>query len=168
MTSVSPIVVDHFKTLRSARDNSFLWPDFAVLYGIPIVVVVWSCLVRWEQHEISDILVAVSLLAGLLFNLLVPVFEIANKAKGDGFNVTAGVGEYSNRAVFIRHLYSNISYAILVALSLGAIFGGAAALGSDHLGAYFSGVVAGLLVHFILMLGAILKRMRAAFLNESR
>jgi len=159
---VTLIVRDQFRTLHRGITPGLSFPDLFILYAFPIGVGATGFALRWSIAGISDLLVAVSLLAGLLFNLLVPIFELARKITD-----IARSGEKARiRKILIGELYSNVSYSILVALSAAVLLGACSALGIDHPGRYLSAIAAIILIHFLLTLMMILKRMRSIFVTE--
>ncbi|MER7174173.1 hypothetical protein [Streptomyces mesophilus] len=162
MIDLVPIVKDHFNTLRSHSTNRVLWGEVAFFYGLPMVVGVGGAILGWRVGGVGNILAAFAILAGLLFNLLVLLFDVAAKAaQGAG-----GVGLQNVRLKLAKHLQANVTYALLVALVSASILGVASGMGLERINRWASGVLLVLLAHFTLTLLMIMRRIRSAFLNS--
>ncbi|MDG4861146.1 hypothetical protein P8605_23725 [Streptomyces sp. T-3] len=162
MIDLIPIIKDHFNTLRSHSTNKVLWGEVVFFYGLPVAVGVGGSILGWEIGGVGNILAAFAILAGLLFNLLVLLFDVAAKAaQGVG-----GVSLQNVRLKLAKHLQANVTYALLVALVSASILGVASGMGLDKINRWASGILLILLAHFTLTLLMIMRRIRSAFLNS--
>ena len=105
------IIGDHTATLKHEHSGKVSVPDFFLFYGLSILL--GGVLVYLEivpNKDIVGVLVtSFSVFAALLFNLLLLVYDIVRKA-----NDTEKLPQLKAR--FLKELYSNIAYAILVSL----------------------------------------------------
>ncbi|GGY30518.1 hypothetical protein GCM10010363_08850 [Streptomyces omiyaensis] len=161
MIDVIPIVKDHLKTLRSHRDNRILWKQVAFFYGTPLALGALSVWLSWKISGVGNILAAFAILAGLLFNLLVLLFDIASKAAQAG-----GLGDDNTRLKLAKQLQANVTYALLLALLCSGILGVASGMGMEKVNRWLSGVLMIFLAHFSLTLLMIVRRIRSAFLSS--
>lgn len=109
--NVRDIIVDHYKTLVSYETNKQHLSDYLLFLGFPLVAALSSVYLSFQmnQNAVSVVITAVSILAGLLFNLLVLIHAIKNKDR-----VYVGKGD-SKR--FFGEIYANVSYAICISLA---------------------------------------------------
>lgn len=156
--NVLPIFRDHIGTLTDARTKRPKVADYALFYGVPLALVVVGWLLRWKVEGFEAVLVALALITGLLFNLLVLLFDSAARAK-------SRPGSTSD-LVLIKHLQANVTYAVSVALLATTWVGALALTGIDKIGRPWSALLVARLAHFVLTLAMILKRVRSAFLRE--
>lgn len=154
--NVWDIIVEHFKSLRDADSGKASKTDVALFFAGPIapLVVIVAFGMRLSDSTISVLATALSILAGLLFNLLVLLHSLETAPRDPAFN------KLMKR--FAKELHANIAYAIVVSLI---------ALIPLVIASYFDlkdwrrtafGVVAVYLaVHFTLTMAMVLKRMDA-------
>ncbi|MEV5083123.1 hypothetical protein AB0K74_31350 [Streptomyces sp. NPDC056159] len=161
MIDVIPIIKDHFKTLRSHRDNRIMWKQVVFFYGIPLLLGAIDTILAWRIGGVGNILTAFAILAGLLFNLLVLLFDVASKAAQAG-----GLGDDNSRLKLAKQLQANVTYALLVALLTASILGVASGMKMETVNRWLSGILLVLLAHFSLTLLMIVRRIRSAFLNS--
>jgi len=106
--NVSSIVVDHFLTLKNYKTGKIHMPDLFLFFAIPLFLSI--ALVYFKVQIGKDfaniILTCFSIFAGLLFNLLLLVFDIADKPSASQQDI---------RDV-LRELYINISFCILISI----------------------------------------------------
>ncbi|MGV9313422.1 hypothetical protein ACWDR0_14680 [Streptomyces sp. NPDC003691] len=161
MIDLIPIFKDHYRTLRSHSDNRILWGDISFFIGVPAVLGIIGVCLNWNVRGVGNILAAFAILAGLLFNLLVLLFEVATKAVEAGGNNSQNI-----RLKLARHLQANVTYALLIALTVAGTLGVASGMGMEKVNRWLSGILIILLAHFALTLLMILRRMRSAFLQS--
>lgn len=111
--NVSDIVRDHLNTLIHEHNGKRSGPDLILFYGMPIIV---ATLLLWLKGvfggAIGGVMVtAFSIFAALLFNLLLLTYDIVRKT--DGITPADKL-----KARFLRQIHSNISYAVLISLTL--------------------------------------------------
>ncbi|WP_147318027.1 hypothetical protein [Streptomyces sp. 3212.3] len=161
MIDLIPIVKDHFQTLRSHANNRILWGDITFFVGAPIILGAAGIYLDWNLRGVDNILAAFAILAGLLFNLLVLLFDVATKAVSAGGNNAQNV-----RLKLAKHLQANVTYALLVSLIAAGILGVASGMGMEKVNRWLTGVLIVLLTHFTLTLLMIMRRIRSAFLQS--
>ncbi|CAM5379534.1 hypothetical protein [Streptomyces purpurascens] len=162
MIDLTPIIKDHFNSLRSHSTGKMMWMQVAFFYGPPVLLASGGCALNWKIGGVDNILAAFAILTGLLFNLLVLLFDVAAKA-------TAGVGgttDQNTRLKLAKELQANVTYTLLVALAATTILGICAGMDIEKLNRWIGAAVLLLLSHFMLTLLMILKRIRSAFLNS--
>lgn len=157
---VVPIVRDQLRTFVDARTGRLLWSDLLVFYGVPAAVAGGAWVMGWRIASAGHVLTAVALMTGLLFNLLILLFDAAVRIRD-------GAGEFmAHRRKLVRELQANVTYTLLVCLVLTVVLGAGAVSTGSALGSPLSAVVGFLLLHFVLMLLMLLRRVRAAFQHE--
>ncbi|MFJ5922464.1 hypothetical protein ACIQF6_07595 [Kitasatospora sp. NPDC092948] len=164
MINPSLIIKDHFKTLRSNRNNKILWSDIIFLCGTPAIASAGIVVAKWRMAGVSNLLAALALLAGLLFNLLVLMFDVARKAAAG----TGGQTSQNLKFVLTQQLQANVTYALFVSLMAVLVLGAESSTGSERMPVWTSAILAYLLIHFTLTLFMILKRIKSVFDNEFR
>ena len=134
------------------------WADITLFFGVPVVVAgIFVALdLLLTSTSAGTLITALSIFAGLLFNLLLLAHGMLRNAEG----------RYRDEKALIQEIYSNISYAILVSLVsimilLGTIFPGpkwAARLGSA--------IAYALMLNFLLTLFMVLRRVHILLAKE--
>ncbi|MFD8349489.1 hypothetical protein ACFV1X_11165 [Streptomyces coelicoflavus] len=161
MIDLIPIVKDHFNTLRSHSTNRIMWSEVMFFYGAPVLLGGVSCALGWKIGGVGNILASFAILAGLLFNLLVLLFDVAAKARQAG-----GPGSQNVRLKLAKQMQANVTYALLTALVAAGILGVASGMGMEKVNRWLSGILLILFAHFTLTLLMIMRRIRSAFLNS--
>ena len=152
--NLADILHEHFATLIDTNTDKSSLTDrllFFVGPAIPVaVMVVYS--VKLTEGTISVLGTALSILAGLLFNLLVLLHTLTMPHRGQPFDRSV--------ALLQRQLHANVAYAILVALIALVPLVVASYFGPLDLRRSVTGYIAiYLAIHFALTMGMILKRM---------
>jgi hypothetical protein len=106
------VIKDHYETLTDENANTLSGWDFILFYLVPICV---ACVLIGFHLIIGKgmtnvLITALAIFAGLLFNLLLLIFDIANKPRPEELKLS------SNKKRFLKEIYSNIAYAILISL----------------------------------------------------
>ncbi|MCB8903135.1 MULTISPECIES: hypothetical protein [unclassified Streptomyces] len=168
MLNLKPIFVDHFQTLRTGGDEqeSVSKSDIFTLYGLPAVLPAIVVTTQWRIGGIGDLLTALSLMSGLLFNLLVLSFDVALRAAAQVRNSQVESLATSVKIRLIRQLQANATYGLVVALAATVMLAVGASLDLEEFNPGVTGVLTYLLAHFVLVLMVILKRIRSIFRNE--
>ncbi|MBQ0849337.1 hypothetical protein J8N05_14100 [Streptomyces sp. BH-SS-21] len=161
MIDLVPIIKDHFQTLRSHATNQIMWGEVSFFFGAPALLGALSVFLNWKVQGVGNILAAFAILAGLLFNLLVLLFDVAAKAAQAG-----GLGAQNTRLKLAKQLQANVTYALLIALAASGILGVASGMGMEKINCWLSSVLIVLLAHFLLTLFMIMRRIRSAFLQS--
>jgi hypothetical protein len=152
--NVWDIIIEHFKSLRDASTAKTSVPDILLFYASPIapVVVMAAYGVKLTDSTISVLATALSILAGLLFNLLVLLHSLQIPPRDADYD------RMMKR--FMSELHANVAYAIVVSLValiplvIGSYYG------PDDWRRTSCGILAVYLtVHFALTMAMVLKRM---------
>jgi hypothetical protein len=108
------IIRDHLSTLKDNHTKKTSWTDFLLFFGLPLVlsVGVVSAGVVLDKDLVNLLIAIFSIFVGLLFNLLLLIFDIAEKqSSNSAFN-----GNQKKFKNILREIYVNISFAILVSV----------------------------------------------------
>jgi hypothetical protein len=110
------IILAHFDTLRDSRGARH-WPDFILFLGLPLVVSVVCLYFGWALYvdALNAMLAAFAIFAGLLLNLLILVYTFS-----PGGELYPGAVAKA-RAIFVRHLHSNLAFAVLLSVLIAVI-----------------------------------------------
>lgn len=159
--SIWRIVVDHVDTLRNVRSGRYRPLDFISLFLLPVL---FSGVITYYDYTLSKeiinaLLSSLSVFAALLFNLLLLVYSIVQK------NDAAGLEQI--RAKFLRAIYANISFSILLTVLTIALllitFIGIDVPGFKQILTF---IVYSLTVAFLLTLLMILRRVHSLLFGE--
>lgn len=105
------IITDHLATLKDADKGRPGFSDFFLFLLLPCggaVVIVFVFHKLLSDNLINILITSLSIFVGLLLNLLVIIFDIINK-------ITERKTEELKK-MFLREIYSNISFSILNSL----------------------------------------------------
>ena len=110
--NVFGIVLDHVGTWRDYSTGKYRPTDFLLFLGVPVAIA--GVLVYFygnlRPNLITIVATSLSIFAALLFNLLLLVYDAMGKSEGPN-------GDSNKlRRRFLREVFSNISFAILVAI----------------------------------------------------
>lgn len=162
--NVSKIVLDHVSTLTDYSTGEYRAADFLLFFGMPVAIA--GLLVYFygnlRPNLITIVATSLSIFAALLFNLLLLVYDAMGKSEG-----LIGVANGLRRR-FLREVFSNISFAILVAI--GAIISvlTLVLVSGTALASYvFSAVIYYLVTLFLLTLLMLLKRVHVLLHYEA-
>jgi hypothetical protein len=170
---VSPIVVDHFATLRDHARGRLSVGDWLLLVGGPAIGggVVWGFEVR-VAHP-ATVAGAVGVFAGLLFALLVLAFDMAVRAASTA-RTSGATADTRARAQVIGELGANVAYCVLVTLALSGLLVGvalaypAADAGGATVAPPLSALISAVGLHLALTLLMVLKRVYRLIRHELR
>jgi hypothetical protein len=155
-------VSDHLGTLRSYRTEKVRLAWIALFFGLPAGGSALLWFTHAELRPVSSIVVtALAVLAGLLFNLLLLIYEAASRARDEN-----APGD-TLRFPLLRDTNKNVAFAVLVSIvaAAGGVWTGIAhgtvqrIVGTGTI--YFLGV-------FVLTLLMILRRVRVLINQELR
>jgi hypothetical protein len=124
---VRQIVSDHLRTLRTPGEDGLSLEDLVVFFGLPLaagLLYVFFSGPPPEGNKIDEVLVAsFSVFAALLLNIQVFLLgfqlpQVDREADPEMGREDAALlkRQEANRKTFYRELFSNISYAILLAM----------------------------------------------------
>ncbi len=161
------IVRDHFATLVDENTRKTSGPDFVVFYLLPIaagaILIAFNLILGKTMSNV--LITALAVFAGLLFNLLLLIFDIANKPRPEKEKLTA------DKIRYLKEIYSNIAYAILIALLAIVVILAHLLFFSLHIKLAFSMtafLVYILFANFLLTLLMVLKRVHVLLGTEFR
>lgn len=108
--NIIDIVIDHYKTLISFRTKKPKILDYVLFLGIPTAVaaLAYYCKIIISSNSASVITTAVTILTGLLFNLLILIHTVNNR--NEVYTTKKDTDQ------FFIEIYANISYSILISL----------------------------------------------------
>lgn len=154
--NISQIVKNHFATLQNANTKKADWDDYFTFLIIPILLsaILIYFKIYLETDAINIIISSLSILVGLLFNVVVLIFDIIKRDKSNDIKNTV-----------LRQILSNIAFTIL--LSIVSILMTLFTFTDDGtIKAIFNAIVYFLLTNFIMTVLMILKRMFHLFHSE--
>jgi amino acid transporter len=106
------IVSDHVNTFRSYA-TSRIWPGDILLFllapAAAALFLVFGLQFRLDVPAINVLITSLSVFSALLFNLLLLIYDILRKERGDQ-------DQSKQRRQFLGQISSNISFSILVAV----------------------------------------------------
>jgi glucan phosphoethanolaminetransferase (alkaline phosphatase superfamily) len=154
--NISQIIKNHFDTLKNSNTDKADSDDYFTFLIVPIAItlVLLYFKIFLSDGVINIIVMTLAILVGLLFNVIVLVFDILQR------DPTKTV-----KNTILRELLSNISYTIL--LSIFAIILTLFTFCNNNICKYiFNGLVYFVLVSFTFTILMILKRIHKLFKNE--
>ncbi len=146
--------------MTDARTGNLLWWDLVIFYGIPLALTLPCIKFRWSVSGVDNVLASLALMAGLLFNLLILLFDTAVRIREDQTEFA------KHRRRLIGEMQANVSYALAISILASTILGATPLAGVTKVGLPLSAISVFLLSHFVLLLALILRRVRAIFLHE--
>jgi len=169
--NIASIVTGHLDTLRDASTGKKSMADGALFGILPLLVASLLLLAGHPLKEnfITILLASYAILTGLLFNLLVLVFDLIRK-EGEPQNVDEVVKlDWRHKQKLLKETFASISFCVLEGITLSVTALGAL-LPWHSLKMTFSFLVYAVTVNFALTLLMILKRIHkllGAELNSS-
>jgi hypothetical protein len=152
---IRDIVRDHFRTMVDYGTGRRSIADILLFLVLPATAAL-ACDrvgITIDGNAVNVLITAVSILAGLLFNVLVLIHTVATR-------FTAPTGPKDGTR-FLSEIYSNIAYAILLCLVTLIPLAFLAMSSTTWLIRLLNGISAFLLIHLLLTLLMILKRLHA-------
>ena len=163
--NVTRIVTDHIATLKDYATQRYRPTDFVLFFGVPAILT--GVLVYFygtlQPHLTTIVATSLTVFAALLFNLLLIVYDAISKSTPD--NSRSAQLKHS----FLREVFSNISFAILLAiLSIVAVLAFVFLAQVQIAASLLSGVTYFLVSLFLLTLLMLLKRVHVLISHEVR
>lgn len=157
--SLWSVPADHFRTLYDNRTGRPDWWAIAWQAILPLGagVAVWK--LGAKMSEVGAAVSGISIVAGLLFAMAVFLFQLRVTL---GTDKRLGEDDYA----LVDECMANTLWAILwgLALALFLIVGDAGKwIGDDQTGPVLTGIAVAATVHFLLVIGMCLKRLRRAY-----
>jgi hypothetical protein len=152
---VRDILRDHFRTMVDYSTGRSSVADISLFLLLPVATAIGldQAGVLIDGRAVSVLITAVSILGGLLFNVLVLIHTVAAR-------FVAPTGQRDGNR-FLSEIYSNIAYAILLCLVTLVPLALLAMASTPWLLRALSVAAVFLLVHLLLTLLMILKRLHA-------
>ena len=114
------IVTDHLKTLRhtsSVNSKNIYWKDFILFFVIPVTIAgILTYMGYTLANKINELITAVSILGGFLFNLLAIIYGQIDKIKGDTTRTTNDTDLQQVKKIFVKEIHINISFCIVLSI----------------------------------------------------
>lgn len=115
------IIRDHLNTLRridTNRNEMSFW-DFILFIFLPLIIAMILAYFRISiTSHITDLITAVSIIGGFLFNLLAIIYGLMDKLTSDSHAIAPESEIGKLKRLFIKELHVNISFNILISLFL--------------------------------------------------
>jgi len=110
--NIMTIVKDHISTLEAKNGDK--WKDIVVFYAFPLILGLLFLYfkIKLSDSSVETLITAGTLFAGLLLSLLVLVFDQRNKLSGKQDDASVKI------RTALYELFSNISYAVLISITL--------------------------------------------------
>lgn len=110
--SIGRIIADHFRTFKNG--DRYDKPDIFIFFVIPAIVAIVAVAQSCEiPGALSSVLItALTILAGLLFNLLLLVYDVAQVQGSTDIPAKAA----KTKRLLLKEVYANISFAILISI----------------------------------------------------
>ncbi len=112
--NILKIVLDHFRTLRKLGSNKKIMSlaDIITFLAVPISIGFIACFLRFDlSKHVNNLIAAISIFGGFLFNLLAIIYSQIDKIKTDAVTENNEL-----KKVFVKEIHSNISFNILLSI----------------------------------------------------
>ena len=165
--NITKIIVDHISTFKDQSTKTYRKSDFVLFFGLPTIV---TGVLIYYYGNLSEELIAVvatslTIFTALLFNLLLLVYDAIGKS---GSPQSASPYNAKLREQFLREVFSNISFAILIAISSIVLVLALILVSSPRIAdCVLSGAIFFLVTLFLLTLLMLLKRVHILVHQDS-
>ncbi len=108
------IIKDHFLTLSrfDSKSKKIYWKDFILFIIFPVIIGTFLSYKNFSiKPFIGNLIAAIAIFGGFLFNLLAIIYSQIDKIHAD-----ANKGENKLKKVFVKEIHINISYSIVLSL----------------------------------------------------
>lgn len=113
--NINKIIKAHYKSLSSLNGEGISFSDFVLFISIPLILSVYLGINNISiKSQISNLVTALSILAGFLFNLLAIIHNSLGKIKSE-IRIRS-LEEDALKLRFANEIHANISYNILIAI----------------------------------------------------
>lgn len=112
--NILKIIVDHFGTLRSLnqKSNNIYYKDFILFILVPFGISTYLVFKKYTfEEQLGELIAAISILGGFLFNLLAIIYSQLDNMKND-----AESEENELKSKFVKEIHINISFCIVLSL----------------------------------------------------
>lgn len=110
------IVKDHYGTLSrlDRKSRTIYWKDFVLFLGLPAIVSAFLVSKDFSiKPFIGNLISAVAIFGGFLFNLLAIIYSQIEKIRQD-----ANSENNELKKLFVKEIHINISYSIVLSLTI--------------------------------------------------
>jgi len=154
--NICKIITNHFATLHNESTGKFGFDDFFTFLLLPILISVALSIfnISLTDSAITIIITTLSILVGLLFNVIVIIFDIIKRD---------GTKRLKNR--ILNELLTNISFSIILSIVI-IIFTLVTYFTNKYVEIVSTGFVYFFLCVYFFTVLMIIKRMYALFINE--
>lgn len=117
--NILTIIVDHFRTLRRIDQPSsgIGWQDVLLFLLLPITVGIALTMLRVDiRPYIGNLITAVSIFGGFLFNLLAIIYSQIDKMRAEADRAESNLARIKKK--FVREIHANISFNIVLSIFL--------------------------------------------------
>lgn len=118
--NILDIIFDHFGTLRSLNQKSKLmnWKDFFLFIVFPLSISIYlTCLGYNFKEQLGNLIAAISIFGGFLFNLLAIIYsQIDNLEKDAALQKEKSKENFSIKERFVNEIHINISFCIVLSI----------------------------------------------------
>lgn len=120
--SVTQIVSDHFGTLRDERTHKISFVDVGLFLCVPAIIAAGFVYFSWQINDgaANLIITSMSIFAGLMINVLVLIYTVANNSKASGLSEE----ETDLERRFLREIFANISFSITISVLIVIVVAG--------------------------------------------
>ena len=154
--NINQILKSHFATLQNDNSNKAEFDDYLTFLIVPIIVA--TGLLYFDIHlkdsAVNIVITTLSILVGLLFNVIVLIFDIIKRDASQKLKNTV-----------LKQLLANISFTILLSI-VTILFTLATYFDIEYIKEIATWIVYFLLTVFIFTVLMVLKRMYLLFRNE--
>lgn len=113
--NINKIVIAHYKSLSNLNNRGITFNDVLIFILFPLVL---ACILVYNnisiKSQVSNLITALSILAGFLFNLLAIIHSSLGKIRDEIRQ--QNLQDNSLKYKFANEIHANISYNILVAI----------------------------------------------------
>lgn len=153
---IGKLLRNHFSTLKDNSTKKAGFDDYLTFLILPLIIASTLVYLKIELKDsaINIIITTLSILVGLLFNVIVLIFDIIKRD-----------ATHKLKNVILRELLANISYTILLSIC-SILFTIVTYIDVHCIKLVATGLVYFLLSHFLVTVLMVLKRMYLLFNNE--
>lgn len=118
--NVLAIIWAHLGTLRSYRTKRLMKRDYALFLGIPLLVSILLIIknIKLDKDIIANLIAAMSIFAGFLFNLMALVYSLVDTIKKNIREDNIDSQEQDLKRQLLKETHINISYSVLISVLL--------------------------------------------------
>lgn len=117
--NILTIIIDHFRTLRRVDKpvSKMSWPDIFLFLLFPLSVGIVLTMLQFNiRPYIGNLITAVSIFGGFLFNLLAIIYSQIDKVRAEAERSEGNLTRIKKK--FVREIHANISFNIVLSIFL--------------------------------------------------